>query len=132
MSSHYHAIVWIDHREARIFQFSATDADRIVVHAHGSNHHLHHKANSTGSGHLGIDAEFLGRVMQGLDGVGAFLITGPATAKSELKDYITKHAPALAQRISAVEPLDHPSDAALLALARKFFKADDRMHSAGA
>ena len=130
MSSHYHAIVWIDHREARIFQFSATDAERIVVHAHGSNHHLHHKANSRGSGHLGIDTEFLGSVMRGLDGVGAFLLTGPAAAKSELRDYIGKHSPTLAQRIAGVEALDHPSDAALVALARKFFKADDRMHSA--
>jgi hypothetical protein len=129
MSSHYHAIVWIDHREARIFEFSATDTERIVVHSHGSNHHLHHKSNSTGSGHVGIDTEFLGRVMAALGEVGAFLITGPAAAKSELNDYISKHSPALAKRISAVEALDHPSDGALVALARKFFKASDRLHA---
>jgi hypothetical protein len=36
--------------------------------------------------------------------------------------------PELARKVSAVEPLDHPTDGELLALARKFFKADDRMH----
>ena len=28
---------------------------------------------------------------------------------------------------TAVEPLDHPSDGSFVALARKFFRADDRM-----
>ena len=49
-------------------------------------------------------------------------------AKLELRNFLTEHHPALAQRISGVEPLDHPSDGALLDLARRFFKADDRMH----
>jgi hypothetical protein len=42
--------------------------------------------------------------------------------------YIRKHQPHLGERISGVETLDHPSDGALVALARSFFKADDRMH----
>jgi stalled ribosome rescue protein Dom34 len=126
MSTHYHAIVWIDHQEARIFEFGATDVERIVVHAHGANHHLHQKAHNRDR--TAVDGDFLGRVTAALDGVGALLITGPAGAKLELRDYVTKHAPDLAKRISAVQALDHPSDTALVALARKFFKADDRMH----
>ena len=27
MSAHYHAVVWIDHREARVFHFNASDAE---------------------------------------------------------------------------------------------------------
>ena len=71
MSEHYHAIVWIDHREAKIFHFSDTDVDKVVVHSHGSNSHLHHKANSRGSGHLGVDKEFLHRVVEALTHTGA-------------------------------------------------------------
>lgn len=37
--------------------------------------------------------------------------------------------PQLFQRISAVQTLSHPSDGALIDLARRFFKADDRLHS---
>lgn len=129
MTPHYHAILWIDHREAKIFQFSATDVVRIVVPSHESGHHLHHKANTPGSGHKGVDSEFFGRVTKALADVGTLLVTGPSTAKMELKNYIGEHSPDLAKRIAAVEPLDHPSDGALLALARKFFKGNDRMQA---
>lgn len=128
MTDQYHAIVWLDHREARIFHVSAAESDRAVVSAPGGGH-LHHKANVTGSGHQGVDKEFFKRVVEGLAHAGAILITGPGNAKAEFKNYVAEHHADLARRISAVEPLDHPSDAELVALARKFFKADDRMHS---
>jgi stalled ribosome rescue protein Dom34 len=127
MSEHYHAIVWIDHREAKIFHFNATDVDQVVLHSHLTGQHLHHKANTTGSGHLGVDKEFFDRIVEALTHTGALLITGPANAKSELKKYIDQHRPELTKRISGVEALDHPSDGALVAFARKYFKADDRM-----
>jgi stalled ribosome rescue protein Dom34 len=129
MTEHHHAIVWIDHLEAKIFLFDASDVEKVVVQTHASGHHLHHKANTTGSGHLGVDKEFFGRVVNALTHTGALLITGPGNARTELKHYIDQHHPQLAKRISAVEPLDHPGDAALIALARKFFKADNRMNS---
>ena len=129
MTDQYHAIVWLDHREAKIFQVSAAEANRVVVSANGAGHHLQHKANVTGSGHQGVDKEFFKRVIEALTQSGTILITGPGNAKSELNNYIAEHRADLAKRISAVEALDHPSDAELVALARKFFKADDRMHS---
>ena len=128
MPPHYRAILWIDHREAKIFEFSTTEVERIVVKSHESGRHLQHKANTPGSGHHGVDTEFFGRVIKQLEEVGAILITGPSTAKLEFKNHIVERSPTLAKRISGVETLDHPTDAALLALARKFFKADDRMH----
>ena len=129
MPPHYHAILWIDHREAKIFEFSATDAVQIVVQSHESGHHLHHKSNSPGSGHKGVDTEFFERVAKALAEDGALLVTGPSTAKLEFKNYLAEHSPSLAKRIAAVEPLDHPSDGVLLALARKFFKGNDRMQA---
>jgi hypothetical protein len=51
MSSHYHAIVWIDHHEARIFHFNVSEVDRLVLHPHKPTRHIHHKANSIGNGH---------------------------------------------------------------------------------
>jgi hypothetical protein len=56
------------------------------------------------------------------------LITGPASAKDELASYIRERHPNLAKLISAVEPADHPTDGQLIALARRFFRADDRRH----
>ena len=128
MSSHYHALVWIDHREAKVSQFNATEVDRAVVRSSHPDQHIHHKANAGDSGHAPIDQEFFKRVAQAVSQAGAILITGPANAKTELVSYIKRTQPNLAERISGVEALDHPSDGALLALARSFFKVDDRMH----
>jgi stalled ribosome rescue protein Dom34 len=127
MTEHYHAIVWIDHSQAKIFHFNTDDVNKVIVPTHAQGRHLHHKANTPGSGHLGVDKEFFKRVIADLSHTGAILLTGPANAKNELKNYMTEHHADLAQRISAVETLDHPSDGELVALARKFFKADDRM-----
>ncbi len=129
MTIHYHALVWIDHHEAKIFHFDATDVDRKVVSASHPKQHLHHKANSGDSGHAPLDKEFLKQVSQQLAEAGAILITGPAGAKKELVTYMEAAQPAIAKRVSGVETVDHPTDGALLALARSFFKADDRMHS---
>lgn len=128
MTDHYHALVWIDHREARVFRFDATDVERTRVRSSHPDQHLHHKANSGDSGHVRPDKEFLERVTAALVHAGAILITGPANAKTELAHYIEHAHPSLAERISGVETLDHPSDSELIALARTFFKADDRMH----
>jgi stalled ribosome rescue protein Dom34 len=128
MTSHYHVVVWIDHREAKVFQFNATDVDHTTVKSSHPDQHIHHKANSGDSGHAPVNTEFFKRVAQAIAQAGAILITGPANAKTELVTYIMKTQPHLAERISGVETLDHPSDGALVALARTFFKADDRMH----
>jgi stalled ribosome rescue protein Dom34 len=129
MSDHYHALVWIDHHEARIFHFNATQVDSTTVHSGHPHQHIHHKANTRGSGHAPVDEAFLERVTQAIMPAGAILITGPANAKKELAAHIGRVHPELAKRISGVETLDHPSDGELVALARKFFRADDRMHS---
>ncbi|HLQ13614.1 MAG TPA: hypothetical protein VK130_10300 [Steroidobacteraceae bacterium] len=129
MSEHLHAIVWIDHREAKIFALGADDVERFMVHSHATGRHLQHRANVTGSGHRGVDREFFQRIVTALAHHGTVLITGPAHARLELVNYISEQSPELAQRIAGVEALDHSSDSALVALARKFFRADDRMHS---
>jgi hypothetical protein len=58
---------------------------------------------------------------------GAVLITGPANAKTELLKYIHHHDFRLINVIVGVETVDHPSDAQLVAYARKYLTATDRM-----
>jgi stalled ribosome rescue protein Dom34 len=129
MSNHYHALVWIDHREAKVFHLNATQAERVVVSSTHPAQHLHHKANSGDSGHAPVDHEYLRRVAQEIATAGAILIAGPGNAKTELMTHLGHNNPALATKVSAVEAMDHPTDGELLAHARKFFKADDRLHS---
>ena len=92
MSGHYHAIVWIDHHEARIFHFNPTEVDRLVLRPHEPNRHIHHKANSIGSGHAPEDQVFFRKVATSIADAGAVLITGPANAKTELMKFIRSAA----------------------------------------
>jgi hypothetical protein len=128
MQPHFHAIIWIDHHQAKVFHFNADEIDRTIVRPHDRTVHLHHKANTIGSGHVAVDKEFLGRVTEAVAGAGTILIVGPAGAKTELANHLTAHAPGLSARVAGVETVDHPSEGELLALARRFFHASDRMH----
>jgi stalled ribosome rescue protein Dom34 len=127
MSSHYHAVIWIDHREARVFHFNIAEVDRVVLHPHDPIRHIHHKANTIGSGHAPEDHEFLARVAEAVSDAGAILVTGPAAAKTELVKHIEKHVPALHAKIVGVETVDHPTDGELVDHARKYFAADHQV-----
>jgi stalled ribosome rescue protein Dom34 len=124
---HYHAVVWIDHHEARVFHFSPTDVERLVLHPDHPTRHIHHKANCIGSGHAAEDQAYLHATAQSIADAGAILIVGPANAKTELVKHIHHHDPKLMSSIVAVETVDHPSDAQIVAYARKYFDATDRM-----
>ena len=122
MTAHFHAIVWIDHAEARIFHIGLTGDDEIVLHPHLPTRHLHHKAGSIGSGRVAPDEEFLAQVMQAVSDAGEVLIIGPSSAKTELASYVRGHDPKIGDRIAGVETADHPSDREIIAYARKHFR----------
>jgi hypothetical protein len=124
---HYHAAIWIDHREARVFHFNPIDVETLVLHPDHPTRHVHHKANSIGSGHATTSPDYLREVAESVSDAGALLITGPANAKTELAEYIHLYVPKLAKAIAGVESVDHPSDAQLVAYARKYLTATDRM-----
>ena len=124
---HNHAVIWIDHREARVFHFSPTDVEKLVLHPDHPTRHIHHKANSIGSGHAAEDHNYLHAVVEAIADAGAVLITGPANAKTELVKHIHEHDPLRMKAIAGVETVDHPSDGQLVAYARKYFKVEDRM-----
>ena len=127
MSSHYHAVVWIDHHEARIFHFNPAEVDRAVVRPNDPNVHIHHKAGSIGNGHAPEDQDFYQRVAAKIADAGKVLLTGPANAKTELVKHLHRKHPELIENLAGIETVDHPSDAALVAHARHYFKAADRM-----
>src|SRR5471030_2349375 len=122
---HFHAVIWIDHREARVFHFSPTDVEKLVLHPDKPTKHIHHKANSIGSGHATADKDFLHAVIASVADAGAVLITGPGNAKSELIKHIHEHDPRLMKLIAGVETVDHPSDGQLIACAKRYLTATD-------
>jgi hypothetical protein len=125
--AHFHAIVWIDHQEAKVFHFNDADADRVEIHPHDSIKYTQHKANETGTGHAPVDNEYLKRVGVAVEDAGAILIIGPAGTRKELASYLATHSPKVSERVVGNEPADHPTDGELVALGRKFFHAEERM-----
>jgi len=124
-----HACVWIDHREAKIVSVSRDAADETVLHDQVAPRHIHHKADTIGSGKAAPDHAFFDEVAAALATYKGVLIVGPGQARTQFAGYVTDKHPLLAKRIWGIEPMDHPTDAQLAASAIKYFHAEDRMHS---
>ena len=126
-SQHFHAVIWIDHHEAKVFHFNAIEMEHETMRPDGPPMHVHHKRKTVGSGHEALDSAFLHDVTSSIAEVGAALILGPGTAKTELMAHIKHHDPKLLEKIKGVETIDHPSDGQIVAHARKFFKSEHQM-----
>jgi stalled ribosome rescue protein Dom34 len=127
--SHFHFVVWIDHREAHVLQFNADESESSVIHPKSKHEHLHHKQGAVGSGNAPEDHAYYQGVADAIKDAGEILIVGPSSAKLELFKHLQKHAPATASHVVSVETVDHPSDGELLKFARQHFVADDRMRA---
>lgn len=127
--SHYHCVVWIDHREAHVIGFNPNDADASIVHPHAKHEHLHRKHGAVGSGRLPENHIYYQAIANAIKDAGEILIVGPSSAKLELFKHLQTHVPAIAAHVVSVETVDHPTDAELLKFARHHFIADDQMRS---
>lgn len=125
--SHYHAAVWLDHREARIFFFNRDTFDESTIDPNKPHQHLHHHHGSISGKRAPEDQGYFHSIVEALTPAQEWLILGPSTAKLELAKHIREHDAKLAPRIVGVESADHPTDRQIVALARKYFNAADRM-----
>ncbi len=126
MAHHFHAVVWIDHKETHIFELGESEIARHHILPPDSEGHIHHKAGTVGSGHAHESKPYLTAIIAALKPNHEILIVGHGTAKTELAHYIRDHVPALAPRILGVETVDKQTEGEVIALARKFFAEKDR------
>ena len=125
--SHFHALVWIDHAQAHVMHISPDDVETSVLRPSQAHVHVHSRRGTLGDGRQPGDQHYYHAVVEALKGAQEWLIVGPAQAKLELIKHVHAHHPDLIQRIVGVETVDHPSDAQLVAYARRYFVAKDRM-----
>lgn len=119
-----HAVVWLDHHEAKILFLHEDDARFEEQHikaqtSHSHNHHNHQ--------HHGPDKHFFESIEKALGSAQEVLLAGPGLAKNEFQKYAEAHFKQLSKRIVGVEALDHPTEGQLAALARKTFRKVDAM-----
>ena len=130
--SYFHSVVWIDHQKATAWQFTSTEEQAKVIHAHDQHEKIHSRKSTHGGHKNPADTKFFEEVAEALSGTHEILIIGPAQTKHEFAVYLRDKHAALGKGIVAVENADHPTDGEVLAYARRHFKALDRMFTPGA
>jgi stalled ribosome rescue protein Dom34 len=125
MADHYHAVVWIDHKQARVFHFNVEEADRTVVKDHVVRD-LHSREKHTGQ-RTEENKPFFEDAAKAIADASAILIVGPAQEKDFFAKFLSQKHPAIRAHVEGVEKADHPSDGELLDLARRYVKTADHM-----
>jgi len=116
----FHAVVWLDHQQAKIHQFDQEKVETEKLKAH--SHHTKQHGSAVRSEH-----EFYAEVCAALEGIKEILVVGSSTAQADFRHYVEKHRAALAPQVIGYEAVDHPSDKQLVAMARQYFLKYDRM-----
>jgi hypothetical protein len=118
-----HAVIWIDHKEARIFEVDAAKVDRSVVDSPGP--HIHRHADEVDlrvRNHPDDEHRYFRDVARALEGHGQILLVGPAQTKMHFSRYLHEHDRQLEAKIVGIESADHPTDAQLVAHLRSYFQ----------
>ena len=124
--AHFHAAVWIDHAEAKVYSLNRDSANEWQIKPHDAHVHVHHKAGKGDSGHT-HDESYFHSVGEAVKDAGEILIAGPGTAKTELMHHLQRHDPAIGKKVVGVETMDHPTDGEFLKLARSAFTKIDNL-----
>lgn len=125
-----HIVVWLDHREAHLIHFNREEAVNELVRS-GGKPHLHIKAGAPGSGRAAEDADYFDEIAAALKQAKEILVVGPGFERIEFMKYLNARHADIAARVLGYEAVDHPSDGALLAYARKYFHRIDDLDLPG-
>ena len=122
MNHRFYAIVWIDHREADVFQLSSAEESKVVIHSHSSVQRLQHRSHADAMERPAIDTEFFARIVSALNHTGGTLLAGPGEAKHDFERYVRSHRPDLGAHVQGIETVGHPGDEEMIAIARDHFR----------
>ncbi len=114
----FHAVVHLDHHHAQVLHFDAhqVHAARIDPHdrrSHGHDDHAEHALFEA--------------ICQAVQDTPEVLVTGSHVVIGQFRHYVEAHRPALAPHIADYRPAAELSQGQMLAMARQFFVAHDRM-----
>jgi hypothetical protein len=130
----YHAVVWINHAEAKVYRFRGENQPELEVdlHSHTSLQRLHHRRTGwEAGGNTPDDTEFFERINGALEHAEGAVIAGPGNAKSAFKAFLDHVRPSVPSHVLAVETFDdHPAADTMVTLGRRYFFSADPTKSA--
>src|SRR6266567_862911 len=94
----------------RSFYLGLDVIDQRAIHAGLSTEHLHHKANTIGSGKGGDDPAFFPQIDEALQHCGSILIVGPGNEKTLLLKFLNESRRSPEGRDLHLMASDHPTD----------------------
>lgn len=110
-------ILWIDTQHAKFFEFHGSDVERHAHDRHEPEHHTNHTVDASHD-----STHFYHQVAERLKNATSLLILGPGVAKDQFLHHLEHHHhEGLARKVLGVETADHPTDAQIVAYARKYF-----------
>ena len=107
-----HAVVYIDHRAARVIQFDPARGGQAQAHERRD------LARQDSAGSRSEDAFFID-ICEVLDAADEILVMGAQANLADFRRFVEGHRRDLAASITAYEVSERPSNQQLLALARK-------------
>lgn len=121
-----HTVVWIDHKEARIFRIQPDASTESTVHA---PHFVHRHPNESdrSKDHPDDSRRFFQEVAHSLADAEGIIIVGPSSAKLEFLKYVHTHDHLLEPKIIGIETMDHPTDKQIVAYAKQYFNLGGRV-----
>jgi len=118
----FHAVLKIDRSAAKIVHFDREQTQVATLLEKVVHTHQHHRGVRQGR-------DFLGAVCDALAGTAEILVVGSHGAHADFHRYVDTYRPALIKHIVAWKTVNHPNEAQLVALARRYFAEHE--HQAG-
>jgi len=117
--SFFHAVLLIDHHTAKVLQF---DAEQVEIEKVFEKTVYTRQHNSE----VRTEHEFFTEVCNALAGITEILVVGSHMAQADFRRNIEKHHTSVSKRVIGWETVDHPTDAQLVAFARRYFVDHER------
>ena len=112
-------VVWMDSGRAKIFHVRQGAVSVAKALRRDRDHHTANKADSKQKDNPRFFQDVADHLSESDDRV---LLVGPGVSKNHFVTYLEgHHQKNLANRIVGTEAMDHPSDAQIVAFARKYF-----------
>jgi stalled ribosome rescue protein Dom34 len=109
----------MDSTNAKIFHIAGDAVSTSKAFRHSPDHHTHNKNDAKQKDDPKFFTDIADHLKTMKDSV---LLVGPGVSKNHFVTYLENHhQKELAHRIVGTEAMDHPTDAQIVAFARKYF-----------
>ena len=114
-------VVWLDHAEACISRFDCAQIRHEVVKTYVADARSKKDATVRDPASAPATRRYFDDIADAVKDARGILIVGPGFERLELLIHLTIYFPQVAEKVVALEAVDHPNDAEMVPWAKKYF-----------